>query len=205
MLGWRSLHLYVLTGGNKMEQKLNFCFKGKRTYLHSTDVFNKFLELFGESLENINFTFYKITDKNILLKDKEDTNLKLVFLFEFTQNGRRRRYYGYELENPINCRYPYDEDSIVEKAILENKCALLANKTEYSFIEHLVALTKFLHLKLFPKGGKWYFARLQLKEVPKDFIPLRVCLDQHLGKKLTASNIYVGNEAIGKIYFSLVE
>ncbi len=188
-----------------MEKFLEFCFKGGRTYLHSTDVFNKILEMFGRDIKDINFSFYRITDKNILLKDYLDKNLNLVFTFEFTQNGEKKRFYGFEAEKPIDCRYDYDEDSITEKAFIRDKCAILNDRSSYSFIEHLVALTKFLHLNLLPKKGKWYFARLQLKEVPNDFIPLKVCLNQTLGSKLTASDVFIGETPMGKIYFSLVE
>jgi len=187
-----------------MEKLLEFCFKGGRTYLHSTDVFNKLLEIFGHDIENINFSFYRITDKNILLKDSLDEKLNLVFMFEFTKSGEKKRFYGFEAEKPINCRYEYDEDSITEKAFIRDNCAILEERSSYSFIEHLVALTKFLHLKLLPKKGKWYFARLQLEGVPSDFIPLKVCLNQTLGSKLTASNVFVGEKPVGKIYFSLV-
>ena len=187
-----------------MEKLLEFCFKGGRTYLHSTDVFNKLLEIFGRDIGNINFSFYRITDKNILLKDSLDKKLNLVFMFEFTKSGEKKRFYGFEAEKPINCRYEYDEDSITEKAFIRDNCAILEERSSYSFIEHLVALTKFLHLNLLPKKGKWYFARLQLEEVPSDFIPLKVCLNQTLGSKLTASNVFVGEKPVGKIYFSLV-
>jgi hypothetical protein len=187
-----------------MEKFLKFCFKGGRNYLHSTDVFNRLLKLFNGDIENINFSFYRITNKNILLKDFLDEKLNLVFLFEFTQNGEKKHYFGFEAEKPIDCRYEYNEDSITEDAFIQKNCAILERKSSYSFIEHLVALTKFLHLNLFPKKGKWYFARLQLERVPNNFIPLKVCLNQNLGSKLTVSNIYIGETPIGKIYFSLV-
>jgi len=188
-----------------MEKFLEFCFKGKRNYLHSTDVFNKLLEIFGNDIENIDFLFYRITNKNILLKESLDKKLNLVFVFEFFQKGEKKRYYGFETEETIKCRYSYDEDSIIEKVFILKECVYLEKYNKYSFIENLVALNKFLHINFFPKKGKWYFARLQLDKVPFNFIPLKVCLHKSLGSKLTVSNIYIDKTPLGKIYFSMVE
>ncbi len=191
-----------------MEKLLKFCFKGSRNYLHSTDVFNTMLSLFGKDIGNIDFSFYRITDKNILLTDiKPSSNESLVFTFSFQRNKEKFTYYGLETKTPIDCRYPYDEDAIVANALLDHtqKCAILNSSTKYSFIEHLVALTKVMHLNFLPPNkGKWFFARLQLLEVPENFLPLKVCLKQKLGLKLTRSSVFVDDKLLGSIYFSLV-
>ena len=191
-----------------MREFLKFCFKGSRNYLHSTDVFNTLLNLVGKDIKNINFSFYKRTNKNIILTDEKPSSKEsLVFTFSFYKGEKVVNFYGLESEQVINCRYPYEESIIVKEVSLDftYKCGSLKSLTKYSFIEHLVALTKTIHLNFFPNyKGKWFFAKMHLFEIPTDFFPLKFCLNQHLGTRLTQSSIHINNSFGGWIYFSLI-
>jgi len=67
-------------------------------------------------------------------------------------------------------------------------------------------LNKYLLENLFPDvEGKLYFTRFQLNKIPETQIyPLRLQLKSNFNFKLIKTEIFIGEESIGFIYFSLV-
>ena len=77
----------------------------------------------------------------------------------------------------------------------------------YTTVENLVAMTKHLHLSLFPEArGKWFFSRLELTRLLPTYTdgPLCIELSHSLGQRLTRSSITLYGKPAGRIYFSLV-
>jgi len=190
---------------------LEFCFKGNRTYVHGTDIFNKVIEQCKNEMlnEKIDLSFHGIANTNVSLideKPKDEALIKFVIKFN-NKNHERTVLYGVENGINISCRYEYPEEGICELSDLkvEKQVISLQVSSSYTFVENSVALNKYLLENLFPNlNGKWYFTRLQLNKVPYIEYPLRLQLKANFNFKLTKTEIFINDESIGFIYFSLV-
>ena len=197
----------------EIKYDLEFCFKGNRTYVHGTDIYNKIVEILNNDMKDtkIDLSFHGVAKKNILLSNKkpEDENL-IKFVCKYTgENNERKILYGMERNHNITCQYTYPEEEICQLSDLdlENKEINLNKDTSYSFIENSVALNKYLLENLFPDvNGKWYFTRLQLLDAPTNKIyPLKLVLKANFNFKLTKTEIFISDKSMGYIYFSLVK
>lgn len=193
------------------KHNLDFCFKGSRTYVHGTDIFNKTADLLKDKMKNekIDLSFHGVAKTNIdLISEKPENEELLKFAIKFTDNsGNRDVLYAVENGLEIKCRYEYPEENICKLSSLdlENKKVILDNDSSYSFVENSVALNKYLLENLFPEvDGKWYFTRFQLNKIPENKYPLRLELRANFNFKLTKTEIFIGEKSIGFIYFSLV-
>ena len=192
-------------------KSLEFCFKGERTYVHGTDIYNKLVTILSPVMkeENLDLSFHGVAEKNIrlLIEKPKDENL-IKFVCKYIDIGGKKILFGVENEKSILCQYPYDENKITIFTALnkKNEEITLVNDSSFSFIENSVAMNKHLLENLFPNvEGKWYFTRLQMKQIVKDNIyPLKLKLKANFNFKLTKTEIYIDNTLVGYIYFSLV-
>lgn len=197
----------------EIKYDLEFCFKGNRTYVHGTDIYNKIVEILNNDMKDtkIDLSFHGVAKKNILLSNKKPENENLIkFVCKYTgENNERKILYGMERNHNITCQYTYPEEEICQLSDLdlENKEINLNKDTSYSFIENSVALNKYLLENLFPDvNGKWYFTRLQLLDVTtKKTYPLKLVLKANFNFKLTKTEIFISDKSMGYIYFSLVK
>ncbi len=197
----------------EIKYDLEFCFKGNRTYVHGTDIYNKIVEILNNDMKDtkIDLSFHGVAKKNILLSNKKPENENLIkFVCKYTgENNERKILYGMERNHNITCQYTYPEEEICQLSDLdlENKEINLNTDTSYSFIENSVALNKYLLENLFPDvNGKWYFTRLQLLDVTtKKTYPLKLVLKANFNFKLTKTEIFISDKSMGYIYFSLVK
>jgi hypothetical protein len=199
-----------------MIQHLQFCFKGDRSYVHGTDIFNAVSDLLGMNVLNsqsvIEMSIHNIVRNNLtvyinsdLPKDKHAA----VYFFVKAKNIETKIALV-ENEQAVICRYEYDEDKTIAAANINinEKTIELVAYNDYTFIENIVALNKGLLLALYPeKSGKWYFARVRLNNLNPwldhpNHISLR--LIKNLSFKLTQTEILINDKSIGSIYFSLV-
>lgn len=193
-----------------MTQKFNveFCFKGSRTYVHGTDIFTKVSEHYSKDIQNIDIAFHGITLNNMtFMQEKPEKEVKVTF--RCLQNENKIKLFGVENDNNVTCRYEYLEEKIVDNSIvnISEESIVLHTPTEYSFIEHIVAMNKALVETLYGDvKGKWYFTRLQLKEFMSmsDISSLQLTLKSNFQFKLTKSAIIINDIEVGFIYFSLI-
>lgn len=195
------------------QNNMSFCFKGSRTYVHGTDIYNKMqehLDEIGIVSSTIDLSIHSIAKKNIeLFTIKPEDDKLLKFAYKYTDNnGNKSILYGLENDSEIECRYEYPEEDIcnLSKVDIEKQEVVLDKETSFTFIENCVAINKFLLETIFhDANGKWYFTRLQLKKIPKNNIyPLKLVLKANFNFKLTKTEIYIDDKSIGFIYFSLV-
>jgi len=192
----------------KEKMNLDFCFKGTRTYIHGTDIFTKLIEAYHSS-KNIDIAFHGITINNITFSTDKPENEEVKVTFRALHHGNKIKYFGIENDSRVNCRYEYFEEKIVDNSTVDiiEKSILLNKQTEYSFIEHIVAMNKALVEKLYLEvNGKWYFTRLQLKENVdlSDCKSLKLILKSNFQFKLTKTAVFVNEKEVGFIYFSLI-
>lgn len=191
---------------------LEFCFKGNRTYIHGTDIYNKILKVLENKINygRFDLSFHGIARSNIAISSIKPTDESLIkFACKYSDiDNEQKILYGIENGHQIDCRYPYLEENISKTSELNilNETVLLEEDTSYTFVENAVALNKFLLENLFPTvSGKWYFTRLELKEIVTEKIyPLQINFKANFNFKLTKSEIFINDKSIGFIYFSLI-
>ena len=190
---------------------LEFSFKGDRTYVHGTDIYNKILFLINNSVnKNFDLAIHNKIITNISLTEKKPIDeQKISFSCKYLdKNNNKVVLYGVQNGISINCNYPYDEEKIINYSLVNTKeqSIILKLDTAYTFMENTVALNKHLLQSIFKdKKGKWYFTRLQLIKIPKEKkYPIEILLQHNFNFKLTKSKIIMQNKLCGYIYFSLV-
>lgn len=197
---------------------LTLAYKGDRKYLHGTDIYNTVTRIIQEKNQGVDFTaiklaFHKIIKNQCQFIFGDHAALmgalpeNITFELEMVSPSAHIAGWFIETDNEVTCRVPYPEDEITKKCTLTEKRIAIDLETGYTPVEVLVAMTKDLHLNIYPvKSGKWYFAKLELKRLlqPMDACQLRVEGDQNLFNRLTRSRVYSGTDMLGHIYFSLV-
>lgn len=192
---------------------LSFQFKGSRTYVHGTDMWTNSIQAIKENwnpskISKFDFTIHKMTDHNLVLDSKSPTVAKsAVGSIDFECDGEIVHLQLTESPSKAEGRYAYDEDSIAAACEIgrEARTIRLTQTSPFSDIETLVAMTKSLHLDVFPDAnGKWVFCRLQADSWPLaiDRADLTIRLVQAFGTRLTKSVVVSGNKEIGTIFFS---
>jgi len=188
---------------------LDFCFKGKRKYVHGTDIFTKISKIFEPFIDSIDISFHGIVSNNMTFFSVKPDSHDIKVSVKCSHNNKKIKLYGIDSGTPINCRYTYNEDEITKNSAIDRSLQSITLKTptSYSFIEHIVAMNKALLETLYTDlSGKWYFTRLQLKKNIQmdDNINLKLMLKTNFQFKLTKTIIIVNQEEIGYIYFSLI-
>jgi hypothetical protein len=186
---------------------LNFCFKGKRTYVHGTDIFTKLLSLFHENVLKIDIAFHGLTLNNLTFSLKKPNSSDVKVTFRCNTNNTQIKLFGVENNTKVDCRYTYHEENIVKNTSVIDQSIFLKKPAQYNFIEHIVAMNKYLLENIYTIEGKWYFTRLQLeKNIHIDTVEsLELCLVSNFQFRLTKSSIIVNGHKVGYIYFSLVQ
>ena len=191
---------------------LEFCFKGDRKYVHGTDIYNKTIASLNADInKNFDLAIHNQTVTNIALINKKPTDdEQICFSCKYLdKNSNRVVFYGITDGVAIKCSYPYDEEKIISRTLvnIDNQSIILKLDTSYTLMENIVALNKHLLQSIFKdKQGKWYFTRLQLSKIPKEKkYPIEIVLQHNFNFKLTKSQIIIQNELCGYIYFSLVK
>jgi hypothetical protein len=196
----------------------NFCFKGDRTYVQGGDIYNSvdgFLKSrFGKAYSYIDFfSLNRLTSRNLTGNvtgiGESESSAQSVVSCRFSIASENKSLYLLETEHHVNCRYEYDEESVISNHVIstEQQRIDMQNEGAYSPIEIIIALNKRLLQKLFAsERGKWLFTRLMLNrslpETPATCFS--IVLKQNLGCRLTSSLITIDDERYGDIYFSLV-
>lgn len=187
--------------------KLSFCFKGARQYVHGTDIVAQlFKQMADKSLSKIDIKFNGIATQGLdLIEGHYSENAKVNIRWQ--EGGRLKTYQLIENDQQIDCRYEYDEGSIVDKTVLdlEAKSIRLNEVSGYSLCENFVAMNKYLLQSLYPgEVGKWYFTRLEQSKIVNDDSLIEVRFVKNFNFRLTKSDILLNDDVIGSVYFSMV-
>lgn len=195
---------------------LDLRFKGARAYLHGTDMLNAALrELVPagapQRVENLVFVINRLTGRNLdLVRDEaQPPGLAPVASLRFESGGARQRAILVERPEPPRGRYAYDEDSLRARCRIDPAARAIALEAGSPFtpIETIVAMTKALHLALFPGKTHWLFGRLEAPcwPPPRFGEGATVALAQSVGTRLTKSRVSLGQETLAWVYFALKE
>jgi len=196
-----------------LSKSVEFKYKGSRSYIHGTDMFNMILSGYraGE-LHAIRFTVHGFTLKNkcnlfeSLVKSDIDELKEAKLRCQYDYNGETHYLALIEDQKLSEERYEYDEGSIVN--LTENKGDVLSflKKSPFSFIETVVAMNKHHLQVLFPDApGKWAFTRIDMNYNCDNRSGISLVFKHNMNFRLTKSDILVDGEKVGDIYFSLVK
>ena len=114
----------------------------------------------------------------------------------------------YDSGTRISSSYSYNEEKVLEGARIEDDAIRMVAKKRYSYMEELVAMTKKLHLSLYPSAiGKWLVTKIVIEHFvdPNSYWGhvLAVKSERNFHNRLTQCSIRLDRERLGVIYFSL--
>lgn len=194
---------------------VNFQFKGERNYVHGTDIYENMLRTvhdhFGEYPSRITGSFHRLLKNNGILCIYSDgeviDNERAYVLFTILVGEKTYHLAIFDAESQIGSSYEYDEDKVLNGCLIRDKTITIKVKSTYKYIEQLVAMTKKLHLAIYPEAeGKWLFTKIQINDAvaPSRYFDkiLSITAERNFQDKLTQSTIRINGKGIGFIYFS---
>jgi hypothetical protein len=190
-----------------MKTPLDFCFKGDRDYVHGTDIVNKLMRHFAPyAPQNIDVKFNGSVANNLDLLEAtagSDAKVNIAVMLQ----GEAKKFQLVDNGQAIHCRYPYDESLIISNTRLDlaGQSIHLQQVTTFTFCENFVAMNKHLLQSIFPdEQGKWYFTRMELEHPIKDAALVSVKFIKNFNFRLTKSNLYIEDQCVGSVYFTMV-
>lgn len=196
-------------------REIEFQFKGARTYIHGTDMFNVMASSSQNAgMSNIRFTVHDFVYTpvcRLYLADSMDelnTVTDIRARCQFEVNGQTRWLVLTQGAGDATSggRYEYDEEKIISLCRMAGEGIALAQQSPFSFIETVVSMNKHMHQQLFPEAvGKWIFTRIDLAAFCEARDNLALQFKHNMNYRLTKSDILVNGSKVGDIYFSLVK
>ncbi len=197
---------------------LHFSFKGKRNYLHGTDIYTTIIKQIESEYNRkisgfINLAIHTMIYKecDLVIKQPGDFFSKpdlAVVNFMIDLGDDKVGGWLVATNRPIQSRYDYDEERIEVLCKVRNQEIIITGETVFLSIEVVVSMTKQLHNALFPSSdAKWFFTKLELIR-PLQYTDSSNLIIRHkhnFNNRLTKSEIFSQKRSIGNIYFSLVK
>jgi hypothetical protein len=192
------------------------CFKGNRDYLQGGDLCNAIMENvrlgYGGEVSRFKLAFHRFISHqpDAFWVDGEDSlSRPSNRVADFTVTGTNGNVNGWlvESDRQVNCRVPFDEDRIARLCKMSGESISIRGDAGYLPIEIAVSMTKQLHNSLLNvSAGRWVFTKLDMRRLFQldDATSLTITLKENLYNRLTKSEITVGSDLLGAIYFSLV-
>ncbi len=196
---------------------LEFCFKGSRTYVQGPDIFDAVLDIIKND-----FDLFQITDIKYAAHDMLLSNANLIVTEQFSKDDfdtinsiitfkqGSTKYYAvvFQNDNKIKCSNEYSEEIVRTQSIIKDKIITFENVLEHSITEITVSMNKYFLQETETKYGKWIVTKFEYpKLINLDKIKnktLKLELTNNFNNKLTKSTIFVNDEAVGYLYFSLI-
>lgn len=190
-------------------------FKGERTYLHGTDVYDAAVHCLRARWPGIEgrcrFAFHRVATRPLTVAivgyGSGARPPGCVAEMHVTGGGPEATAWFTERAGAVAGRYPYDEDAVVRDCALLDREIAMEVPARARPIEALVAMTKRLHYSVAkPDRGRWMFVRLDLKRLLRDDDArgMRVRLIGEPRPTLSRADVVVRGEPLGAIYFAVV-
>lgn len=194
----------------------DMAFRGTRTYLHSTD-------LYEAILAGCEVTDLGTADGRLFLKIRKTLTCQpeLCFLapgetgdpagagadFIVTVGGYPVAGFVRETGRPVTRRKEYDERSIWDCASVSGMTITVRKPSLAAPIEVVTALGVLQHRTVYPPkdGSRWMLGRIDLARPLRhaDVAALEIMLRQHIGQRMTRSTIAAAGVTLGTMEFLL--
>ena len=196
-----------------MRRRLDFAFKGERSYVQGPDIVDTALRAVLEirgvgEVTNLVFAINRMTARSLdLVIDEQEPGDTAVASLGFESRRVKQRAVLVERPEQASARRPYNEDALRAACQIEVPARTIRLETPSLLtpLEAMVAMTKALHIALFPgKPGQWVFCRLEAPRWPLAVGDrhLAITLAHALGTRLTKSRASLGGELLAWIYFA---
>jgi hypothetical protein len=194
------------------EYKLTFNYKGQRDYVQGPDILEIAINELRKDFEDISNIRYSAHNwirnnaKMIISKSSLDINGDSVITF----NSGSNEYIAYINDDkvPIIERNPYSEDIIVNKSIIIDKEIKFKNILDYSFSEIIVSMNKYFLQQYTKIPQKWIVTKIEYDRIidKNEYLgkEIKLLLQSNLNNKLTRSLIFIEDNIVGKLYFTLI-
>lgn len=196
---------------------LDIPLKGSRDYLKGEDKYEVIVSFLKSTYPELpdgklKIVFHSFTNKQCSLicpRLQNQIQRPKNFVDEFVYSLNDKKVVGWIVENDklVMDNIPYPEELIFENCLIKDQIVSLSNiNSDFNSMEVLVAMTKKLHLVLYPSKKKWIVTQIEINRFlrPDDAANLEVKFKNNFKNRLTKSAIFSGKEILGGIYFSLV-
>ncbi len=199
------------------KENLEFCFKGNRTYIQGSDIFDAIVSKLAsnfnlDKIENIKYSAHKMLKKNafVLILEKFNPNDYKKINSVITFKNSEKKYYVVVIEDSreIECSVEYSEEIVRSTSAIIDKKIEFKNELEDSLTEIIVSMNKYYLQESVTKDGKWMVTKFDyhnlndIQNVKGKMISLE--LKNNFNNKLTKSIVTVDGLVVGNLYFSLI-
>ena len=196
-----------------MKQLLPLRYKGSRNYLHGSDFFNSLTkhteEITGHSsyfVQRLTFRCFATNICEITADQPRDPESIIGEVqFSMLQRSAKQKHFIVHTNHEVAGRYPFDESCIIDlvNLDLQQRRAILLDRSEFTPIEEVIVLTKYLNSSISPtSNGKWVFGQLVLSEPLTDkCMSVEVRMKNLIERKFSVNTISVDGRQIGTINF----
>jgi hypothetical protein len=190
-------------------------FRGSRTYVHSTTLYEEWmrgarsagLAICGPMNMRVNRLI--VRQPNFFFEEEvHSADCKEPAVISFHVGSSPWRCRISERAQRVTQREVYDEEQIRKTAIVEGSTIRLGDRVDAKPFEIVTSLTLQLHNALLsiPRDRKWYLGRIQLERLllEEDAEKLQITFNKKAGgMRLTRCAIAVGTTPVGAIDFIL--
>jgi hypothetical protein len=192
---------------------LELSFKGSRDYLQGGDIFNALKNVVPIVSNHKEAFICRLSFRNFakmaceLTTDppNELTTIIGEVRFAFPNELGHLDAWVVLTDIPVRQRKPFDEDLLLASAKFDqvNRSASLISRSEWTAIEEIIALTKYLNYAVNPNvKGKWVFGQLDLKQDLLDnYLKLDVKMINLIPGRFSVNNIFIDGDYVGSIRF----
>jgi hypothetical protein len=180
-----------------MELDRELAFKGGRTYLHSTTLFDDIVALRGDDLRGIDFRFNHKTARQVRYQSAPPAGDQVGVGIWRDHLGE---FHIVERDAPVTRRQPYDEDALADLfAFAGRHVEVPADVGGHSAVEAIVAGFKaLLQRTVAGRDARLAFVRLRLASLPR--LPLAIRFGRRIGE-FYQGDILLAGEPAGQIFF----
>ena len=186
---------------------LGLGFKGERTYIQGGDIYNAIETHISMAdstafVEHLVFRQFARRDCD-LVWDKPGDGALLIAQGRSRAADGMRRFWVTQSQRDAVGRRPFDEDSITDAAVSAGNQIWSRQRSEYTPIEEIIALTKRLAYELTPDvDGKWVFGQIDLtRPLPTSYAKLGIFQKNLIAGRFSVNQITIGDTEIGNIRF----
>ena len=189
-------------------------FKGKRNYLQGPDIQRAALRCLATAypasvITDIDIVFHGMARTGLTLLESDTPEAEPIVQLRCKIGGDRRKFLLIEDGRPIAERVEYAEEEIAAATDIQVATATATSicPLPYTNIERWVAMTKALHLALYPRlVGKWLYVRGKFDHYQDVYEPTsqhQIVVQANFNNKMTRSSLLIDQQRLGEIYFSL--
>jgi len=187
------------------------CYKGKRNYLHGTDISDCLIRTI-KKYDSLSIKFLRVISTNLDFYFVNQNELKkfrlqntISVLLNYTYKGESLFLAGLENKLKVNCNVKDYEKQIINSSTLNSSEVSSINHGNGTLVDKIVVMNKFLLSSLF-ENNNWLFTQLDLYcPFPEKIHEIKIKYNDSLGTMLYKSSIFFNKVEIGSIMFSKVQ